>query len=89
MSDLITVTVTHTDTFCGEPNYGWVHRHEFEEWSGASRRTLVMQAKKACGLTGYSCDIEDYGDELTIRPRGLHQIVFVSCQTKEESPRED
>ena len=89
MSDLITVTVTHTDTFCGEPNYGWVHRHEFEEWNGASRRTLVMQAKRACGLTGVLCDTEDYGDELTIRPRGLHQIVFISCTATEGIAHED
>ena len=84
--DLMTVSVTHTDTFGGEANYGWVNRHEFEEWTGAARRTLVMRAKAACGLTGVPCDVEEYGDELTIRPRGLCQVVFVECK---EGPRED
>ena len=89
MSDLMTVTVTQTDTFCGEPNYGWVERHEFQELSGASRRTLVMKAKKLCGLTGVLCDVEDYGDELTIRPHGVYRIVFVACTTTEGTVHEN
>lgn len=82
IGDLMTVTVTHTDTFCGEANYAWANTHEFEEWSGAARRTLVMRAKQECGLTGVRCDVDDYGDQLTIRPRGLCQIIFVECKEK-------
>jgi hypothetical protein len=81
---MLSVRVEHTDTFAGEPNYGWVHRHEFEAVDDASRRTLVRRAKAECGLTNEPCDVIEWGDEITIKPRRLHQIVFVSCETKEE-----
>jgi hypothetical protein len=87
MSDLMTVTVTHTDTYCGEANYSWARQYEFDEWSGAARRTIVMRAKREAGLTGVSCDVADYGDQLTIKPRGLCQILFVDFkeQTSEDN----
>lgn len=81
---MLSVRVEHTDTFAGEPNYGWVRRHEFEAPDNASRRTLVRRAKQECGLTNEPCDVIEWGDEITIKPRGLHQIVFVTCEPKEE-----
>jgi hypothetical protein len=81
---VLNVRVEHTDTFCGEANYSWVNRHEFEALDNASRRTLVRRAKAECGLTNEQCDVVEWGDEITIKPRGLHQIVFITCETKEE-----
>ena len=86
---MLNVRVEHTDTFAGEANYGWVHRHEFEAVDNASRRTLVRRAKQECGLTNIPCDVVEWGDDITIQPRGLCQIVFVTCETKEEASEQD
>ncbi len=81
---MLSVKVEHTDTFAGEANYGWVNRHEFKANDDASRRSLVRRAKAECGLTNHPCDVTEWGDDITIQPRGLNQIVFVSCETKSE-----
>ena len=86
---MLNVRVEHTDTFAGEANYGWIKRHEFEAVDNASRRTLVRRAKAECGLTNEPCDVIEWGDEITIKPRGLHQIVFVTCETKENASEQD
>jgi hypothetical protein len=86
---VLNVRVEHTDTFAGEANYGWVHRHEFEAVDNASRRALVRRAKAECGLTNEPCDVIEWGDEITIKPRGLHQIVFITCETKEDTNEQE
>ena len=71
--------VEHTDTFSGESNYCWVHRHEV---SGETRLQVIRRAKKACGLNGVRCTVSDFGDMYEIRPQGLCQVVFVTYQDK-------
>lgn len=70
-----------TDTFGGEANYCWVHRHEIDVADGelfAKRRAIVKAAKAAEGWTGYRCETNDMGDTIEIRPRGLLQVMFVT-----------
>lgn len=78
--NLMKVTVTHTDTFCGEPNYGWVKRHEFVINRNASQRNITRQAKSLAGMTGVKSDTFDYDTGLTIKPRGYHQVIFVDFE---------
>jgi hypothetical protein len=75
--EMMKVVVTHTDTFCGEPNYGWVKRHEFTINRNASQRSITAKAKALSGMTGVKADTYDYGDGLTVKPRGYHQVIFV------------
>ena len=74
------VVVTHTDTFGGEPNFGWANRYEFPMHSEASQRSIVYHAKKIAGMTGVKSDTYDYGDSLTIKPRGYAQVIFVDFE---------
>lgn len=74
------VSVTHTDTFAGEANYGWVNSYDFELPDIATKRSIVYHAKKAAGMTGVKSDTYDYGDSITVRPRGYHQIIFVDFE---------
>lgn len=76
-----------TDTFAGEANYCWVHRHVINppavDWSAPNgrrrdRRGIVRAAKAAEGWTGMRCDTEDSGDLITLRPRGLLQVMFIN-----------
>lgn len=73
-------SVTVTDTFAGEANYGWVKRHEFGLYDDASQRTIVRRAKALANMTGVKADTYDYGDSLTIRPRGYAQVIFVDFE---------
>lgn len=77
---MMKVSVTQTDTFGGEANYGWANRHEFVIHSEASQRNIVRQAKSMVGMTGVRCDTYDYGDSLTIKPRGYNQVIFVDFE---------
>lgn len=77
---MMKVSVTHTDTFGGEANYGWANRYEFGMHSEASQRSIVRRAKALAGMTGVKADTYDYGDSLTIRPRGYAQVIFVDFE---------
>ena len=77
---MMKVTVTQTDTFGGEANYSWANRYEFAINPEASQRNIVRKAKFAAGMTGVKSDTYDYGDSLTIRPRGYAQIIFVDFE---------
>jgi hypothetical protein len=77
---IMKVVVTHTDTFGGEPNYGWVKRHEFIIHREASQRNITRKAKALAGMTGVKADTFDYDTGLTIRPRGYHQVIFVDFE---------
>jgi hypothetical protein len=72
--------VTHTDTFGGEANYGWVNRYGFDLPNDASQRTITYYAKKAAGMTNVKADTYDYGESLTIKPRGYNQVIFVDFE---------
>ena len=77
---MMKVVVTHTDTFGGEPNYGWVNRHEFTIHREASQRNITRKAKAMAGMTGVKADTFDYDTGLTIKPRGYHQVIFVDFE---------
>lgn len=68
--------IEHTDTFGGEANYCWVRRAHMKDCD--SRRSIVRRVKAWAGLTGVRCDVEDYGGDLTIRPRGICHVIFVA-----------
>jgi hypothetical protein len=67
-----------TDTFGGEANYCWVHRHRITVPVNAKRAQVVRAAKAAEGWTGIQCETEDNGDYITLRPRGLLQVMFIT-----------
>lgn len=68
-----------TDTYGGEANYCWVKRGTTR---AKSRRGLVRAAKRLAGWDGWCrVNVEDYGDDLTIRPTlssGVCQVAFVT-----------
>lgn len=72
--------VTHTDTFGGEANYGWVKSYDFSLPDNITKRSIVYYAKKVTGMTGVKSDTYDYGDSITVRPRGYHQVIFVDFE---------
>jgi len=67
-----------TDTYGGEANYSWVKRAEISFDENYTDRQLMLRVKAELGLTGVRCEVDDFGDSLTIRPRGLLQIAFVN-----------
>ena len=74
--------IKHTDTFGGDANYSWVQRYTFIDRQGKmTDRSIVRKAKQLCSLTGVRCDTYNYGgDYIIIKPRNIHQIVFVTLQ---------
>lgn len=72
--------VTITDTFGGEANYGWVNFHQFDAKDTISQRSVVRKAKALANMTGVKADTYDYGDSITIKPRGYNQIIFVDFE---------
>jgi hypothetical protein len=72
--------VTHTDTFGGEPNYGWVNRYEFAVTKDVSQHKITRKAKALAGMTGVKADTADFDVGLTIKPRGYHQVIFVDFE---------
>lgn len=68
-----------TDTFGGEANYCWVKRGTTR---AATRRGQIEAAKRLAGWTDWCrVKVEDYGDQLVIRPTttsGVCQIAFVT-----------
>ena len=71
--------ITVTDTYGGELNYCWVRRYELEAPADISRRALVRRAKSAAGITGRH-RLDDYGDSLTIWPRGACVALLVTAR---------
>lgn len=66
-----------TDTFGGEANYSWVRRHTFDKPATASRRSIVRRAKALAGWTNVPCIVDDYGDLISIKPRGVCMVAHV------------
>lgn len=79
-NDMMKVSVTQTDTMAGEANYSWANRYEFAIHTEASQRNIVRKAKFLAGMTGVKADTYDYGDSLTIKPRGYNQVIFVDFE---------
>lgn len=66
----------YTDTFCGEPNYCWMHEAEIE---AEDLHKALRLARKEFGLTGRKGDIlANFGDEIHWKPRGSCTILMVS-----------
>ncbi len=77
------VNVEYTDTFCGEANYGWVHRDRIELPIDATDRQCVMAAKEAMGLRGVRCTRDDWGDEtIALIPDGMNTILFLTFENE-------
>lgn len=72
-----------TDTFAGEANYSLVIRGEAESKEGEDFSDLaaVRRVKKALAWQGIRCDIEKYGDSITLKPRGMCQVCFITFHT--------
>lgn len=68
-----------TDTFSGEANYAWVRRQIVPETG--SRRILVRQLKALMGITGQPAEVQDYGDNITILPKGRYAPCIVGFAT--------
>lgn len=68
-----------TDTFSGEANYAWVRRQVVSETG--SRRILVRQLKALMGITGQPAEVQDYGDNITILPKGRNAPCIVGFAT--------
>ena len=75
----MTYDITVTDTFAGELNFCWVRRYELEAPADISTRALVRRAKALAGITGRH-RLDDYGDELTIWPRGACVALLVTVR---------
>ena len=69
-----------TDTYGGESNYSWVKRGtvEYKEGENYSDLAAVRRVKKAIGWNGVRCNIERYGDAITLRPIGICQVCFIT-----------
>lgn len=71
------INIEITDTYAGESNYSWVKREKIESKKVLSDLAIVRRVKKMAGWTNIRCEVENYGDKLVIRPRGICQIAFV------------
>lgn len=69
-----------TDTYGGESNYSWVKRGKVECKPGEDYSNLaaVRRVKKAIGWNGIKCKVDNYGDAITLHPKGMAQICFIS-----------
>jgi hypothetical protein len=69
-----------TDTFGGESNYSWVKRGKVKCKPGEEYTNLaaVRRVKRAIGWNGVKCRVESDGDTITLYPRGVHQVCFIS-----------
>lgn len=74
------IHVEVTDTFGGEANYSWVKRFMIagKEGEEPSTTAIVRRAKKVADWQGMRCDVEDYGDSLTVKPLNTCQIMFIT-----------
>ena len=64
-----------TDTFGGDANYCWVHRHTIKVPAGKSP---IRAAKKAEGWENVRCRVENHGDMLALYPAGACVVMFIN-----------
>ena len=67
-----------TDTYGGQPNYGWVRRETVTLPDQATNRSVIMAAKAALGLTGLRCRTSPVGEGWELRPSGTATVAFVT-----------
>ena len=81
--------ITVTDTYAGELNYSWVHRHEIEAPADIRTSTLVRRAKTAANLTGRERPVDPVTDtDLFHRNQHVgqafgdahHRITGIECR---------
>lgn len=78
--EMATFEVEVTDTFGGEANYSWVNRYTIVAPRDLSNRALVRRAKALAGWTGMRAATDAYGDNITVRPAGLLQVMFITVR---------
>ncbi len=71
----MTATYELTDTFSGEANYSWVKEGKV---SAKTSKGIVRLIKKELGLTNVRCRKEDYGDNISLYPQGICQVLFIT-----------
>jgi hypothetical protein len=69
-----------TDTFGGEANYSWVRRGiaPSKEGENFSDLAAIRRVKKAIGWNGIQCEVWNDGDTISLRPRGMCQVCFIT-----------
>jgi hypothetical protein len=67
-----------TDTFGGEANYSWVRRATFQFKSNITEKALIRKAKKWAELSGVRCDVDNYGEMISIKPKDRAWVVFIT-----------
>jgi hypothetical protein len=81
MKETIKIHYEHTDTFGGVANYCWVKRGIIELPVNSSDIVIVRAVKKELGMTGVRCNrIWAHGDNITLKPRRICQIIFITFQ---------
>ena len=73
----MTAQIELTDTFCGEANYSWVKRHEFET-DGLTDNQIIRKARKLIGLDGVRTNKNDYGDMVQWNVSGACLVAFLT-----------
>ena len=74
----MSVYLTLTDTFGGEANFAWARRDVVpEDVAERGHRAVVRYAKQWARLNGRRCQKDDFGDAITLWPRGLCQVLFI------------
>ena len=66
-----------TDTFCGEANYSWVKRYEFDT-TGLTDKQVVRKARKLVGLDGVRTTKSDFGDTIQWDIQGACVTAFLT-----------
>ena len=67
-----------TDTFGGEANYSWVRRGTFQFKDSITEKGLIRKAKKWAELSGVRCDVDTYGEMISIKPKDRAWVVFIT-----------
>jgi hypothetical protein len=74
------VNYERTDTFGGEANYSWVDRGTIELKDDASDIQIVRAVKEKMEMSGVKCDRVWSHNGITLKPRGVCQIIFISFE---------
>jgi hypothetical protein len=78
--------ITVTDTFGGEPNYGWVRKKLITFPDNPSDLALIRRAKKAININGVPCYTSIHGAGIDMRPiNGANWIAFIDFVDDEET----
>ena len=74
------VSLEYTDTFGGEANYDWVRRTDLtpDDVDLRDKRAVVRWARAWAGLTGVRCERDAWHDTISLRPRGMCTVLFIT-----------